>query len=107
MPLLPATALHYAVAMIGKVSTISAGLWLMVTVLSATRFINKNKVLADAISWGNFTWFNALGIMAPLAGLPFLLLVGADKLSLMSWGGHVTYGAVAVVILELWIRSKA
>jgi len=54
----------------------------------------------DALSWGSFTWFNALGVMAPLAGLPFLLLDGALLLSFMSWVGHMLFGCVAVVVFE-------
>lgn len=93
-------------AMAGKVSGPILLLWALVTILSASRLLNRSALLADAISWGNFTWFNALGIMAPLAGMPFLLIGAADKLSLMSWAGHVIYGAVAVVSYELWMRFK-
>lgn len=74
--------------------------WLIVTGLSATRLINPNALIADALSWGSFTWFNALGIMAPLAGLPFLLIDGGAPLSFMSYVGHVIYGALAVYVFE-------
>ncbi|MGE3244935.1 MAG: hypothetical protein AB7F96_10980 [Beijerinckiaceae bacterium] len=89
----------------GRITTVY--FWLAVTLLSATRYVNPNKTVADAISWGSFTWFNALGIMAPLAGLPFLLLKWGDGLSFMSWAGHAIYGAVAVVIYEAWRKSAA
>jgi hypothetical protein len=74
--------------------------WLVVALTSATRFFNPSSMHRDALSWGSFTWFNALGIMAPLAGLPFLLLEGAPLLSFMSWAGHVLFGYLAVLIFE-------
>ncbi|MCC2100172.1 MAG: hypothetical protein KDJ20_12550, partial [Hyphomicrobiales bacterium] len=74
--------------------------WAIVAATTATRLINPSELHRDALSWGSFTWFNALGIMAPLAGLPFLLLDGALLLSFMSWAGHVLFGYVAVVIFE-------
>jgi hypothetical protein len=48
--------------------------WLIVTVVTLTRSVNPSPLVADYLSWGSFTWFNALGIMAPAAGLPFLLM---------------------------------
>lgn len=74
--------------------------WLVVALSTATRLVNPSQLHRDALSWGSFTWFNALGIMAPLAGLPFLLLDGAGLLSFMSWAGHVLFGYLAVVIFE-------
>ena len=74
--------------------------WLVVALTTATRFTNPSRLHRDALTWGSFTWFNALGIMAPLAGLPFLLLDGAALLSFMSWAGHVLFGYLAVVIFE-------
>ena len=74
--------------------------WLAVALTTASRFINPSQVHRDALSWGSFTWFNALGIMAPLAGLPFLLLEGAALLSFMSWAGHVLFGYLAALIFE-------
>ena len=94
-------------AMAGQVSGAALLLWALVTVLVASRLVNRSAIAADAISWGNFAWFNALGVMAPIAGMPFLLIGAADKLSLMSWAGHVIYGAVAVGLFELWRQSKA
>lgn len=75
--------------------------WLFVTALTATRFINPNSLLADCLSWGSFTWFNALGIMAPLAGLPFLLLEWGGGLSFMSYAGHIIFGFVASLVFEM------
>ncbi len=91
----------------GQLTTFIAVFWVLVTLLSATRFINKNTLWADALSWGSFTWFNALGIMAPLANQPFLLLTAFAPLSFMSWAGHVIYGAVAVAVFEIWNRKSA
>lgn len=77
-----------------------AAFWLIVALTTATRFVNPSALHRNALSWGSFTWFNALGIMASLAGLPFLLLEGAGLLSFMSWAGHVLFGYIAVVIFE-------
>ncbi|MGL5115955.1 MAG: hypothetical protein ACRC7C_11590 [Beijerinckiaceae bacterium] len=73
---------------------------LIVTLFIATRFINKRHDIADAISWGTFTWLNALGIFAPLGGLSFYLLGEGGELSFMSFAGHVIYGAVAAFVFE-------
>lgn len=69
--------------------------WTAVLGLLATRLINRDPALADAISWGCFTWLNALGIFAPLGGLSFYLLGEGGELSYMSFVGHTIYGAVA------------
>ena len=72
----------------------------IVAAFIATRFINPNILLRDSITWGTFTWLNALGIMAPLGGLSFYLLGEGGQLSFMSFAGHVIYGAVAVWVFE-------
>jgi hypothetical protein len=77
-----------------------AAFWLAVVALVATRVFNPNAALADAITWGNFTWFNALGLMAPIGGLSFYLLGEGGALSFMSFTGHVIYGAVAVLVFN-------
>jgi len=74
--------------------------WTAAVGLIATRLINRSPLIADAISWGNFTWFNALGLMAPVGGLSFYLLGEGGELSYMSFVGHVIYGAVAVWLFE-------
>lgn len=55
----------------------------------------------DGWLWGLFTTFIALGIFAPLAGLPFLLLAWGGQLTLMSTIGHTLYGALAAYVFEL------
>lgn len=75
--------------------------------LIATRWINRDQTIADAIVWGNFTWFNALGLMAPIGGLSFYLLGEGGELSYMSFVGHVIYGAVAVWLFERWETAAA
>lgn len=75
--------------------------WTVVLMLVLSRFLNKNARVADSLSWGNFTWVNALGFMAPLAGLsPFLLGEGGE-LSYMSFIGHVIFGGVAAQVFEM------
>lgn len=69
--------------------------WTAVVGLIASRLINRDAAIADAISWGNFTWFNALGIFAPLGGLSFYALGDSGELSYMSFVGHTVYGAIA------------
>ena len=86
----------------GTATTFMGVFWLVVTVVTATRFINRNALLADCLSWGSFTWFNALGIMAPLAGLPFLLMEWGGALSFMSYVGHIIYGFTAAFVFEKW-----
>lgn len=96
----------YAVMLLvsGGLTSGIALLWLVVTAVTATRFVNPNKLVADCLSWGSFTWFNALGLMTPLAGLPFLLLDWGGGLSSMSYVGHVIFGFVAALNFEL--RAK-
>jgi hypothetical protein len=74
--------------------------WLIVTLVTATRFANPNTLIARSLSWGSFTWFNALGIMAPIAGLPFLLMDWGGSLSFMSYVGHILFGFLAALIFE-------
>ena len=74
--------------------------WLVVALFTASRFINPSALWRDSLSWGSFTWYNALGIMAPLAGLPFLLLDAAPLLSFMSWVGHILFGFLVAFVFE-------
>ncbi len=76
--------------------------WLIVTAFIATRFVNPDIRLRDSIAWGTFTWFNALGIMAPIGGLSFYILGDSAALSFMSCVGHIIYGAVAAWLFEKW-----
>ncbi|MFM9976144.1 MAG: hypothetical protein ACKVON_16420 [Beijerinckiaceae bacterium] len=88
--------------MTGRGMTFQLIFWVIVTLFIATRFINPSRRLADSISWGTFTWLNALGIFAPLGGLSFYLLGEGGELSFMSFAGHVIYGAVASYLFEKW-----
>jgi len=74
--------------------------WLLVTLVTATRFINPSPLIRECLSFGSFTWFNALGIFAPIAGLPFLLMGWGGGLSFMSWVGHILFGFVAAYVFE-------
>jgi hypothetical protein len=74
--------------------------WLLVTLVTATRFFNPSQRLRECLSFGSFTWFNALGIFAPIAGLPFLLMDWGGLLSFMSWTGHILFGFLAAYIFE-------
>ena len=74
--------------------------WLMVTAVTATRFVNPDPLLRTSLSFGSFTWFNALGIFAPIAGLPFLLMEWGGGLSFMSWVGHILFGFIAAYVFE-------
>lgn len=74
--------------------------WLMVAVVTATRFVNPSPLIRQCLSFGSFTWFNALGIFAPIAGLPFLLMEWGGGLSFMSWVGHILFGFVAAYVFE-------
>ncbi|MFM9974134.1 MAG: hypothetical protein ACKVON_06110 [Beijerinckiaceae bacterium] len=78
---------------------------IIVTAMILSRFINPHRDIADALSWGTFTWLNALGIFAPLGGLSFYLLGEGGQLSFMSFAGHVIYGAVAAYIFEKWDQA--
>ncbi|MDP3546170.1 MAG: hypothetical protein Q8S29_08320, partial [Phreatobacter sp.] len=53
--------------------------------------------------WGTFTTFIALGIFAPLAGLPFMLLAWGGQLTVMSTIGHALYGAMAAWVTEMML----
>ncbi|MGL5361553.1 MAG: hypothetical protein ACRDBH_01640 [Bosea sp. (in: a-proteobacteria)] len=91
----------------GKGSTGIALFWLVVTAFIATRFINPSHRLRETISWGTFTWLNALGLMAPIGGLSFYLLGEGGDLSFMSFVGHVIYGFIAAWLFEHWMAKKS
>jgi hypothetical protein len=94
------TAFTLVLVATGSLTAWVSAFWLIVTGVTATRAINPSSLVANCISWGSFTWFNALGIMAPLAGLPFLLMEWGGGLSFMSYVGHVIYGFVAALLFE-------
>ena len=85
----------------GRFTAWTGWFWLMVTAVTATRFFNPSKLVRECLSYGSFTWFNALGIFAPIAGLPFLLMEWGGGLSFMSWVGHILFGFLAAYVFEL------
>lgn len=93
-----AGGIYYAATGMATLGTLL--FWLIVTGFIATRFLNSNTLIRDSIAWGTFTWFNALGLMAPIGGLSFYLLGEGGQLSFMSFVGHVIYGAVAAWLFE-------
>lgn len=96
-----AFTLFVAIALVRGTAIFGTGLfWLVVTVVTATRFIDPSPLIANCLSWGSFTWFNALGIFAPLAGLPFLLMEWGGDLSFMSYAGHILFGFIAALVFE-------
>lgn len=99
------TAAVLLLATQGKATPLFFIFWTAVAGLIATRTINRDPMLADALSWGNFTWVNALAIMAPIGGLSVFLLGEGGELSYMSFVGHVIYGAVAAYLFERLERA--
>jgi hypothetical protein len=85
-----AKALHYVTGVFG---------YPIAYFLLTRNGISLGKPL-DGWLWGAFTTFIALGIFAPLAGLPFLLLAWGGQLTLMSTIGHTIYGALAAYLTE-------
>ncbi len=85
----------------GGLTGAMAGFWCVVTAVSAIRFTRLPRRIVACLAWGSFTWFNALGLFAPLAGLPFLLLEWGGDLSFMSYVGHVVFGFVAAWVFEV------
>ena len=57
--------------------------------LAASRTLSLGW-LADGLVLGAATWFFAIGIVAPVSGLPFLLGVGAITWAALA--GHLVYG---------------
>ena len=85
----------------GSLTGAMAAFWGVVTAVSAVRFLPLPPRFIACLAWGSFTWFNALGIFAPLAGLPFLLIEWGGDLSFMSYVGHVIFGFVAAWVFEM------
>ncbi|QCI67221.1 hypothetical protein [Phreatobacter stygius] len=86
-----ARALHYLTGVIG---------YPLAYFLLTRNGVSLGRPL-DGWLWGLATTFIALGIFAPLAGLPFLLLAWGGQLTLMSTIGHTLYGALAAYLFEL------
>jgi hypothetical protein len=100
------TVFTLSLAATGKLTLGIAVFWLVVTLVTATRFINANARVANSLSWGSFTWIISLGIMAPLAGLPFLLIEWGGALSFMSYVGHALYGFTAALVFETLMARR-
>lgn len=66
-------------------------------------YVYAGSRLADGLIIGLFTWFLALGVFAPLAGLPFML--GFILLSWMSGIGHVLYGIALSFVFRAVARD--
>lgn len=95
------TAAYGAKVAAGTATPVMFIFYTAVVALVVSRNWNRSAFLADMISWGNFTWFNALGLFAPVfGGLSFYLLGEGGELSYMSFVGHVIYGAVAAAVFE-------
>jgi hypothetical protein len=87
LPLVWAKGLHYLTGFLFY----PIGYWLLI------RSVSLNHALAGW-AWGVVTYFIALGVFAPLAGLPFLLIGDNATLSFMSLIGHAGYGYVLSVV---------
>jgi hypothetical protein len=87
LPLVWAKGLHYLTGFLFY----PIGYWLLI------RSVSLNHTLAGW-AWGVVTYFIALGVFAPLAGLPFLLIGDNEMLSFMSLLGHAGYGYVLSVV---------
>lgn len=59
--------------------------------------------LVDGLIIGLFTWVLALGVFAPLAGLPFML--GFIPLAWMSGAGHLLYGLALSYVFRAVLRE--
>ncbi len=92
-----ARALHYFTGVIGY----PVGYYVL------TRHVKSFGPRLDGWIWGVITYFIALGVFAPLAGLPFLLLEWGGRLSLMSLIGHALYGWFAAFVFEHFERMRA
>ncbi len=66
-------------------------------------YVYAGSRLVDGLVIGLFTWFLALGVFAPLAGLPFML--GFILLAWMSGIGHVLYGLVLSFVFRAVLRE--
>ena len=66
--------------------------------------IHAGGRVVDGIIIGLATWFLALGVFAPLAGLPFML--GFIKLAWFSGLGHLLYGLVLSFVFHALARES-
>lgn len=84
-----AKALHYVTGVIFY----PAGYWFCLQLVPLSRRLT-------GWIWGVVTYFIALGLWAPLAGLPFLLIGDNNRLSAMSLIGHAIFGYVLALVFE-------
>jgi hypothetical protein len=69
------------------------------------RAVFSGGTLVDGLIVGVVTWVLALGVFAPLAGLPFML--GFIPLAWMSGIGHLCYGLVLAFVYDRLTRDAA
>lgn len=91
-----ASALHYVTG----VTLYPAGYWIL------SRFAT-GKPAVDGWIWGAATYVLALGVFAPLAGLPFLLIGDNIQLSVMSLIGHAVFGYILALVFDALERAPA
>lgn len=72
--------------------------------LAIRRFVYRGGRLVDGLVIGIVTWILALGVFAPLAGLPFML--GFIPLAWMSGVGHVVFGLVLSFAFSVLTAGK-
>lgn len=89
LPLVWAKGLHYLTGFLFY----PLGYWLLTRIVYL-----RGSVIGW--TWGVITYFIALGVFAPLAGLPFLLIGDNETLSLMSLLGHAGYGYVLSIVFD-------
>ncbi len=84
-----ATVLHWATGL----AAYPVGFLVLATVLPRIGFLGQGMIV------GIGTWFLALGVFAPLAGLPFMLNFGT--ITWVSLWGHLAYGVTLAGLFAL------
>ncbi len=78
----------------------------VLVLFALVRPFNPSRLYADAASFGAATWFLSLAVIAPLSGLPFMLLDWGGQLSFMSFLGHTLYGVAVEAALSAHERRR-
>lgn len=78
----------------------------VLALFALSRPFNPSRRYADAASFGAATWFLSLAVIAPISGLPFMLLDWGGQLSFMSFLGHTLYGIVVELALSAHERRQ-